>query len=189
MKISGRNKLLSIIIIPLLLGALYALYVTGQGNFHLITDGEAYRSAQMDGDGLRDYINKYRIKSILNLRGRNTDEKWYIEELKVSSEYGVRHYDIALSAHLEPTREETKILMGFIKSAPRPVLIHCQAGADRTGLVAAMWKVIVNKESKTEAAKQLSVWYGHMPVGPASAMDNFFEKWLPEPTGANNKQT
>jgi undecaprenyl-diphosphatase len=189
MKIPRKIKLLLIIIIvPFLVGALYALHITQQSNFNKITEGEAYRSAQMDGDLLKHYINTYQIKSVLNLRGRNSAQQWYIDELKISSEQNVRHYDVALSAHREPTQEETRLLMELIKYAPRPVLIHCQAGADRTGLVAAMWKVIVNKEPKEEAAKQLSIWYGHMPVGPATAMDNFFEKWVPELTIVNSRQ-
>jgi undecaprenyl-diphosphatase len=127
-------------------------------------------------------VYKYHIKSILNLRGKYLEEKWYTEEMKVSSEHNVRHYDIDLSAYREPTSEEMQILIGLFKSAPRPILIHCQAGADRSGLVAAMWKVIVDKQSKIEAGKQLSIVYGHMPVGPASAMDQFFENWLPDST-------
>jgi undecaprenyl-diphosphatase len=180
MKVSGRSKLFIVFVAPLLLGAIYAGYVWEQGNFHPITEGEAYRSAQMDGDELKNCIDKYHIKSILNLRGKYLEEKWYTEEMKVSSEHNVRHYDIDLSAYREPTPEEMQILIGLFKSAPRPILIHCQAGADRSGLVAAMWKVIVDKQSKIEAGKQLSILYGHMPVGPASAMDRFFENWLPD---------
>lgn len=182
MKVSGRSKLFIVFVAPLLLGAIYAGYVLEQGNFHPITEGEAYRSAQMDGDELKNCIDKYHIKSILNLRGKYLEEKWYTEEMKVSSEHNVRHYDIDLSAYREPTPEEMQILIGLFKSAPRPILIHCQAGADRSGLVAAMWKVIVDKQSKIEAGKQLSIVYGHMPVGPASAMDQFFENWLPDST-------
>jgi protein tyrosine/serine phosphatase len=161
-------------------GAFYALYVKEQGNFHQITEGQAYRSAQLDGDELKYHIGKYRIKSILNLRGVASEEKWYIDEKRISSEYDIKHYDVALSAEREPTPDEARILTEIIKFAPRPILIHCKAGADRTGLVAAMWKAIVERESRTEAEKQLSVWYGHMPFGSVSAMDNFFEKWFSE---------
>jgi hypothetical protein len=42
-----------------------------------------------------------------------------------------------------------------------------------------MWKVIVDKEPKPEARKQLSILYGHFPLGETSAMDRFFEKWNP----------
>lgn len=182
MKISLIKKLLSIVLIPLLGVAIYAFYEAELGNFYQITKGEAYRSAQMDGDDLKYYIDNYHIKSILNLRGKISNAKWYIEEMKVSAENKVKHYDIFLSAYREPTREETQILIGLFKTAPRPILIHCQAGADRSGLVAAMWKVIVDKESKIEAGKQLSIFYGHMPLGPASAMNTFFENWLPDQT-------
>lgn len=182
MKLPGKKILLSIIIIiltPLLGGAIYAYKAAEQCNFHQITKGEAYRSAQMSGEELKHHIDFYKIKSILNLRGKEPNERWYKEEIKVSAEKAVMHYDIYLSAYREPTAEDVRILTGLIESAPRPILIHCQGGADRTGLVAAMWKVIVEKESKREAGKQLSILYGHLPLGPASAMDQFFEKWHP----------
>ncbi len=188
MKAWGRKILFSIIIIilmPLLGAAIYAYKVAQECNFHQITKGESYRSAQMAGDELKHYINIYHIKSILNLRGKEPSERWYNEEIKVSAEKAVMHYDIFLSAYSEPTAEDVRILTGLIRSAPRPILIHCQGGADRSGLVAAMWKVIVDKESKREAGKQLSILYGHLPLGPTSAMDHFFEKWHPVLTSDN----
>jgi protein tyrosine/serine phosphatase len=183
MKLSIRNLILSLIIVPFLAGAIYALHVKEQGNFHQITEGQAYRSAQMDGEELKYLISRYQIKSILNLRGSFPEEDWYVAEKRISSEYAVKHYDIALSAYHEPTREEARILTEIIESAPRPILIHCQAGADRTGLVAAMWKALVDGKSMSEAEKELSVWYGHMPFGKVSAMDNFFKKWFSEMSG------
>jgi protein tyrosine/serine phosphatase len=150
-----------------------------QGNFHVITPGEAYRSAQMDRDELEYYIKKYGIRSILNLRGENADKPWYAEELDVSREENVAHYDISLAASRELDSDDVIKLVKIFKTAPRPVLIHCQSGADRSGLVAAMWKVIVDKEPKAKAAKQLSIIYGHMPIGKTTAMDHFFDKWDP----------
>jgi protein tyrosine/serine phosphatase len=150
-----------------------------QGNFHPITTGVAYRSAQLDRDELEHYIKKYNIRSVVNLRGKNPDATWYIEEIKVSVEQNAAHYDISLSAFQEPTKEDVQKLLEIFKSAPRPLLIHCQAGADRSGLVAAMWKVAVDKEPKSEAGKQLSILYGHIPIGKTSAMDHFFEDWSP----------
>lgn len=180
MKLSIRKTLLIIIIAPFLAGATYALHVKEVSNFRHITEGQAYRSAQLDGEELKYHINRHGIKSILNLRGEFPDEQWYIEEKRISRDHNVKHYDVELSAYQEPTPEATRTIMEFIRYAPRPVLIHCQAGADRTGLVAAMWKATVNGESRKDAARQLSVWYGHMPFGDVMAMDNFFEKWFSE---------
>ncbi|MBI5748799.1 MAG: hypothetical protein HZA00_06685, partial [Nitrospinae bacterium] len=56
-----------------------------------------------------------------------------------------------------------------------------------TGLVSAMWKVIVNKEQKSEAGKQLSLRFGHIPVGKTYAMDRFFHNWKPEPYFTDNQ--
>jgi protein tyrosine/serine phosphatase len=157
----------------------YIFYIMDQGNFHPITDGEAYRSAQLRGDKLEYYLKRYNIKSILNLRGGNHTADWYGEELTVSAANRIAHYDIALGSTKEPDEKDVKQLMEIFREAPRPILIHCQAGADRSGVVAAMWKVIVDKEPKSEAKKQLSIFYGHVPLGGTSAMDNFFEKWQP----------
>jgi protein tyrosine phosphatase (PTP) superfamily phosphohydrolase (DUF442 family) len=176
---SHKLTIAAVSLLFILIGSLY-LYIEEQGNFHAITPGEAYRSAQMDRDELEYYINNYHLKSILNLRGKNSDSDWYTEEVKVSSEHGIVHYDMALSASRALTAKEVRVLLEIFNSAPRPILIHCKAGADRSGLVSAMWKVIVDKISKAEAKKQLSILYGHLSIGPTSAMDRFFEKWRPE---------
>lgn len=155
----------------------YAVYMHLQGNFHVITDGEAFRSAQLDRDQLEHYIRQYNIKSIINLRGLNNGHKWYQDEINVSKAMNVAHYDIALGSTREPSAADVERLIGYFNKAERPVLIHCMGGSDRTGLAAAMWKVSVNGASREEASNQLSIIYGHIPFGDTTVMDRFFEKW------------
>jgi protein tyrosine/serine phosphatase len=165
----------------LFLGAGAAVYMEEQGNFHSITPGEAYRSAQLDRDELEYYVRKYHIKSILNLQGaRGPDDRHYSDEITVCRELGLAHYDLELCADEKPSKNETDQLIHIFKVVPRPILIHCKAGADRTGLAAALWKVIVDGEPKSLAARQLSIRYFHLPIGAATAMDEFFEEWQPE---------
>ncbi len=172
--------LIAIVAIFFSVASAIVFYAAEQGNFHAITVGEAYRSAQLDNDELAYYVKKYNIKSILNLRGKNPARTWYKDEVNFSLKNNVAHYDIGLSAYLSPKAADVSNLMDIFKRAPRPLLMHCQAGADRSGLVAAMWKVVVDKTSKTEAEKQLSILYGHLSIGSASAMDNFFQGWNPD---------
>ena len=174
-----HTALLTSFILLLFSAAGYFAFMEEQGNFHSITAGEAYRSAQLDRDELEYYLKKYGIKSILNLRGRNPNASWYWEEIEVSATHGVAHFDIPLSATVAPRSEDIGKMIEIFKSAPRPILIHCQAGADRSGLAAAIWKVIVDGRTKKEAAGQLSLLYGHLPVGPTAAMDHYFENWEP----------
>ena len=46
-------------------------------------------------------------------------------------------------------------------------------------LAAALWKVYVDGEPKALARKQLSLRFGHFPIGPTSALDDFFKRWQP----------
>ena len=155
----------------------YIFYRVQQNNFQVITPGEAYRSAQPGTQQLESYIRKYGIRSVINLRGKNKDAQWYQDEITVSKTYALAHYDVALVSTQEPTEEDIRTLFHIFESAPRPVLIHCQFGADRTGLVAAMWKTYVDREPQKVAGRQLSLLYGHLPFGKRYAMDRFFRDW------------
>lgn len=175
-----RYKITIIPALILLIAAPY-LYLRLSNNFHPITPGEAYRSAQLGSEHLEKYIKQYGIKSVLNLRDENpNDAPWYKDEVNTGAKNNIVHYDVALSAKREPTSQDVKKLMEIFKTAPRPILIHCKAGSDRSGLVAAMWKVVVDKETKPEAEKQLSLLFGHLPFGQTAAMDRFFNNWKPE---------
>ena len=120
---SRRLKLFIVAFILLLLLIIsYILYMEEQGNFHPITIGEAYRSAQLDRDELEYYIKKYNIKSILNLRGKNADAPWYIEEMKVSKEYNVIHYDISIPASYEPSKKDIQKLIEIVQPRTPPYI-------------------------------------------------------------------
>ncbi len=159
--------------------AVVVFIVLQQGNFHTITPNEAYRSARLDAADLAAYLERYHIKSVLNLLGEQPNARWYQEERVVCEKLGVAHYSVSLSASLEPTEEQVRQIERIFAVAPRPILIHCRQGSDRSGLVAAMWRVAVDKEPKEQAEKELSILYGHVPVGDTIAMDRFFEKWTP----------
>ena len=145
-----------------------------KGNFHVITENQAYRSRQLDKRLLKYYITKYNIKSIINLRGEEKGADWYDDEIAVSSVYGVTHYDLDLPMDKMPKDKDMQTLLNIFKTAPRPVLIHCLGGSDRTGLASTLWKMTVNKEDKKKSSKHMLFFYGHMPFGKARVLD----KWL-----------
>jgi undecaprenyl-diphosphatase len=183
MKISLSRRLRIVIAALVLLmlppAGYFGVYMRVQGNFHAITPGEAYRSAKLDKEKLEYYVKKYNIKSIVNLIGEDPRKPWYQKERQVSAEHNIRHYDLSLSATEPPTPADARRLVEIFQTAPRPVLIHCKGGSDRSGLAAAMWKVVVDNEPKSEARKQLSILYGHLPIGKTTALDDFFAQWEP----------
>ncbi len=173
-----RRLLLLIVIIALVPGA-HIANILIHGNFQPITEGEAYRSGQINKGNLEQYLKEYRIKSVLNLRGENSGADWYEDEVAVCSRLSVRHYDLAMDSTGKPAPDLVGKLLAIFREAPRPILVHCKSGSDRSGLVAALWKVVVDGEPKSIAKKQLSIRYGHFPVGQTAVLDDFFEDWDP----------
>ncbi len=150
------------------------------GNFHTVNEGTVFRSAQLTPVGLWFYARHFNIRSIVNLQGSDPKSYWYREELKMAAELGVEHIDYKLSALREISVQEADDLVQTIARAPKPVLVHCSGGADRSGLASALWLYATNHVPAEEAAKQLSIYYGHVPMlsGGTAAMDRSFWNYV-----------
>lgn len=124
---------LSILLIAASIGS-YCGIIQYAGNIHIVEDGTLYRSSQLGKTQLEQVIKRYGIKSILNLRGNGAGHPWYDNEIAISKSFDVEHFDYAISASRIVTPAQISDLLKIAREAPKPLLIHCQAGADRTGL-------------------------------------------------------
>ncbi len=161
--------------LALLLGHLVVLHFNG--NFHAVVEGEVYRSGQVEGSELADYTEKVGLKSVLNLRGASPRSEWYREEIAESARLGLVHVDFALSASREVTDEEAAKLIALMRDLPKPLLIHCKHGSDRTGLLAALYLASVKRVDPETADDQLSLYFGHFSVPYLSAAYPMDESW------------
>lgn len=147
------------------------------GNFHAVVDGELYRSAQPSADELATYTAKAGLKSVLNLRGASPRSDWYKKEIAESEKLGLIHADFGLSASREVTNEEAAELIALMRTLPKPLLIHCKHGSDRTGLLAALYLAAIKGEDADQADDQLSIYFGHFSVPYLSAAYPMDESW------------
>lgn len=164
-------------IIALLIGG-WAGYLRLSGNFHLVENGTVYRSGQLSGDQFVDRIRANGIRTIINLRGNNAGRSWYEDEIKASATAGVTHIDFPISSGRQLTDDQIAHLTDHLRNAVRPILIHCEAGSDRTGLASALYELVIAGRSAAEASRQLSFRYGHFPwLGSSTvAMDKTFDR-------------
>lgn len=190
---TGNNridqKLLVAVFLRLLLAALLTLGVIGAylgylqlfGNFAPVIPGELYRSAQPTPARLQSYVERHKIRSIINLRGENEGRDWYDDEVATARELGIVHIDFGISARKELTREKAEQLIDLMRDAPKPLLIHCKAGADRSGLASALYLAALAGQSEAVAEQQLSLYFGHLPLPfiAEQAMDRTFEALEP----------
>jgi protein tyrosine/serine phosphatase len=145
-------------------------------NLRVVVVREAYRSGQMNAGQLARTVEHYGIKSILNLRGENPTTSWHQAEIATAAKLNVIHYDRSLSSGQELSLEQMDDLVAVLRQAPKPVLIHCRGGADRSGLVSALYCFAIEGQKPGEADRELSIWYGHAPLirPKVAAMDNSF---------------
>jgi protein tyrosine/serine phosphatase len=133
------------------------------GNVHVVEGGALYRSAQLNEARLADVIAAHGIKSVINLRGENHGLWWYDDEIKVTAARGVSHFDVRMTALRDTDDATVTQLMETLRTAPRPMLIHCESGSDRTGLAAALYVRFLKEQPAEVAAGQISFRYGHFP--------------------------
>ena len=142
---------------------LYAGYQNATGNVHEVVPDILYRSGQLGAEGLERLIETRGIRTIVNLRGAHPGTDWYDAEAALAASDGIRYVPISISARSEPPMETMLRIADVMRHAPRPILVHCRAGADRTGLAAAIFQIVAAEGSAAAAGDQLSVAYGHFP--------------------------
>lgn len=155
------------------------LYARVTGNLHRVESGALYRAGQLDATGLKSAIKLHGIRSVLNLRGAHPGSAWYDKELAVTDGLAVRHADLKLSANHEPTDQDLIELGRLLHDLPKPLLVHCLGGADRSGLASAIYELTVEGRPAGVASQQLSIRYGHFPWlwSRTGAMDRAFARF------------
>ena len=149
------------------------------GNIHTVEDGVLYRSAQLNGAKLAEVLTTHGIRTVINLRGDGPGKWWYDNELEITAAHGVSHFDVNMNAKTEPDSKTVTRLLEIMRTAPRPILIHCNSGSDRAGLASALYQRIVKGQPAEKAANQLSFRYGHFPWlgSDTDAMDRTFLRY------------
>jgi len=119
----------------------------GLPNLHKVSDS-LYRGAQPTAEGMKQ-LEKFGIKTIVNLRFLTSDRKM-LKSTKLEYE------------HINTTTftTETKNVVRFLKIATdtnrTPVFVHCHRGAERTGVMCAAYRIIVEGWSKEEAIEEMT---------------------------------
>ena len=173
-----KSVIISLLIFILLFASHVAYTYLGE-NFHTVIPHKVYRSAQLNTVEFYYYVKRYHIKSILNLRGKNSNNRWYRNEVALSKRLNISHYDLKLAAHKLPSKKELSELVSILQAAPKPLLLHCKNGADRSGLAAGISVILSNDRSMDDLKDQMSWQYNALSPKTVGfqVMKNYFS-WL-----------
>jgi len=162
---SVRNRfVISALAVLTIFAASSALWwLTLYDNYHVVIPGELYRSGQMDADRLLAHAAADHLATVINLRPE-TNQPWHAKEVAACAGRNITPIDFPLAGDQAPSRATMTTLVNLMRDAPRPILIHCEHGADRTGLAVALYLSSVAGRSNPEASRALSLRYGHLPT-------------------------
>lgn len=166
-----------LLLIPLLL--LWWFYIPFRYNIHEVVPGKIYRSGQMHQDGLLYMVKNYHIASIVNLRGAHPERQWYQDEIAISKQFDIQHYNVSMPSHHLPSRQELINTTKVIKKVKFPVLFHCRYGVDRAGLASALALLLIEKAPYKEVVRQVSLRYLVLnPYSVGRLVFHYYKQWL-----------
>jgi protein tyrosine phosphatase (PTP) superfamily phosphohydrolase (DUF442 family) len=122
------------------------LEVAGIKNCYQVTTN-LYRGAQPTAEGMK-HLQTLGVRTIISLRALHSDK----DELAGTGLKTVR-------LKMEPWHTDEDEAVLFLKAATDtnnlPVFVHCQRGADRTGTMCAMYRIVVCGWTKEQALDEM----------------------------------
>jgi protein tyrosine phosphatase (PTP) superfamily phosphohydrolase (DUF442 family) len=113
------------------------------------------------------------LRTLLSLNGAQDDPMWYVpgrdappalrrggpRRVSVAEHaraLGLDHVTLSMSASRAPSDEElVAVFRVLLDPARAPVLVHCRGGADRTGVVCALYAIEFQGLDKAEAKRAM----------------------------------
>lgn len=114
-------------------------------NFYRISE-DLFRSEQPTAQEMQ-YLEKMGVKTIINLRQWHSDEAEMVDTKLSAVAVKMRAGKITDAKVIEALRA--------IHRYPKPILIHCWHGSDRTGVVVAMYRIVFQNWTKSQAIEEL----------------------------------
>ena len=135
----------------------------------IVRPGRVYRSGQMTADGFADAVERYGIRTIINVQDEFPDpdlsmsfwSRRTVKESELCQKLDVRYIHLAptlISRRLIPEHRPAAIdeMLALLDDQSNyPVLIHCHAGLHRTGILTAVYRMEYEGWSADEAYREM----------------------------------
>lgn len=130
--------------------------LAGCPNLHKVSDG-LYRGAQPTQEGFAN-LQKLGVKTIVNLRDHHSDT-----QLLANTQLAYK--EIPLDTWKITAADITAFLRIAADPNQAPVFVHCQHGADRTGVMTASYRIAAEYWEKSRAIAEMTHGgYGFHPL-------------------------
>lgn len=108
--------------------------------FGVVVEGRLYRSRQVTARELEHVARRYGVRTVLSLLNPEAPES--VAEREAAARLGLRWVNVPLPGNGASTPEErARIRQVLFDPEVAPVLVHCAAGVNRTGLAVGLYRI------------------------------------------------
>ncbi|MFH0880980.1 MAG: tyrosine-protein phosphatase, partial [Lentisphaerota bacterium] len=133
-----------------------AITLEGLPNLHKVTPS-LYRGAQPTEPGFTQLTN-LGVKTVINLRAFHSDR-----ELLAGT--GLNYEEISFKTWHPEEEDMVRFLQIVGNTNNAPVFVHCQHGADRTGMMCAIYRMVIGGWDKAAAIREMTEGgFGFHPI-------------------------
>ena len=147
-------------------------------SLHKISEN-TYRSNQPFPWQILADKNKRGIKTIINLRGVRNCSSFFLEK-ETCERHNIKLINFPVTSRAAPKVETILAAKKLFNEIEYPIIMHCKSGADRAGLMSALYLILHKNVSVNEAKKQLSFKYLHIKYAKTGILDAFFDNYIKE---------
>ncbi len=141
-------------------------------NFCVVAPQTLWRGERPTKEDAR-WLLEQRVGTIVSLQ---LDDRRAFEAARLGPDYshsvsyfkvsGFSPLQVLSPSHLD---RHVALFIAIVKVAPKPVYVHCRAGVDRTGVLSAAYRVLIDGASPREAVAEMSRY--HSPWQSLDARD------------------
>jgi protein tyrosine/serine phosphatase len=150
-------------------------------NCHEVVPGRLYRSNHPTPWRLERAARRYRLRTVINLRGEKPSGSTELTEA-VARRLGLEHVFLPFESRGAPQRDRVLRFHELYRSMRTPALMHCKSGADRAGLAAGLVMLFEGAPAAV-AIRQLSLRYLHIRQSGTGILDAFFLRYAADADG------
>ena len=176
-------------LLAMAIGGAIGWHISLNPRFSPVIENQVYRSAQLSASSLDAVIQAYGIRTIIALLGSEKGALWYENEKAVAERYQIQMLNIGFGSHELPQNNRLNQLVDALLSAPRPILLHCYRGADRSGMASAIALILNDASSLETIEKQFSWRFGVVPYTNSIGVIFFkqYSDWLSATGGYHSR--
>ncbi len=112
-------------------------------HFEVVEAGVLYRSATLPPRQLLEVVGEHGIRTVVNLRSvEENRQPWHAAQQQALAGAGIEMVDLPMAYSTPPEPEfEARWLALLSDPAAQPILVHCQYGVLRTGIMVSVYEL------------------------------------------------